>query len=69
MLSFVWLFSFLTNKKKKKKNAVLQPRTGPFRELVGFKDKANDLSFEAQDFKMCSRGCPQGQGRPRGLHL
>ena len=27
--------------------------------------KVKDLPFEAQDFKMCSRG----QGRPRRLHL
>ena len=30
-----------------------------------------DLTFEAKakDFKMCPRGRPRGQGRPRGLHL
>ena len=29
------------------------------------------LGFEAKakDFKMCPRGRPRGQGRPRGLHL
>ena len=33
--------------------------------------KAKDLTFEAKakDFKMCPRGRPRGQGRPRGLHL
>ena len=31
--------------------------------------KAKDLTFEAKDFKMCLRGRPRGQGRPRGLHL
>ena len=31
--------------------------------------EAKDLTFEAKDFKMCSRGCPRGQGRPRGLYL
>ena len=25
--------------------------------------------FEVKDFKMCPRGRPRGQGRPRGLHL
>ena len=25
--------------------------------------------LEAKDFKMCPRGRPRGQGRPRGLHL
>ena len=32
---------------------------------------AKDLTFEvkAKDFKMCPRGRPRGQGRPRGLHL
>ena len=33
-----------------------RPRTG------GFEAKAKDL-------KMCPRGRPRGQGRPRGLHL
>ena len=65
MLSFVRLFSFLTNQK----NAVLEPRTVRFRELVGFEAKAKDLSFEAKNFKMCPRGRPGGQGRPQGLHL
>ena len=27
------------------------------------------LRGQGQDFKMCPRGCPRGQGRPRGLHL
>ena len=31
--------------------------------------KAKDLSFKAKDFKMCPRGRPRCQGRPRGLHL
>ena len=33
--------------------------------------EAKDLTFEAKakDFKMCPRGRPRGQGRPRGLHL
>ena len=35
-----------------------RPRTG------GFEAKAM-----AKDFKMCPRGRPRGQGRPRGLHL
>ena len=47
---------FLTNQK----SAVLEPRSGYFRGLVGFK---------AKDFIMCPRGRPQGQERPRGLHL
>ena len=52
-----------------KNNAVLEPRKGHFRGLVGFEAKAKDLSFEAKtkakDFKMC----PRGQKRPRGPHL
>ena len=37
----------------------------------GLEAKAKDLTFEAKakDFKMCPRGRPRGQGRPRGLHL
>ena len=33
--------------------------------------RTKDLTFEtkAKDFKMCPRGRPRGQGRPRGLHL
>ena len=35
--------------------------------------EAKDLTFEAKakakDFKICPRGRPRGQGRPRGLHL
>ena len=52
MLSFVWLFSFLTNQKN---NAVLELRTEDFQELVGFEAKTKDLSCEAKtkDFKMC----------------
>ena len=42
-----------------KNNAVLEPRIGHFRGLVGFEAKAKDLSFEAKNFKMC----------PRELHL
>ena len=41
-----------------KNNAVLEPRTGHFRGVVGFEAKA-------KDFKMC----PRGHERPRGLHL
>ena len=35
------------------------------------KAKAKDLTFEAKakDFKICPRGRPRGQGRPRRLHL
>ena len=56
------LVIFLFNESKN--NAVLDPRTGHFRGLVGFEAKdltfeAKDLSFKAKDFKMC----------PRGLHL
>ena len=37
----------------------------------GLEAKAKDLTFEAKakDIKMCPRGRPRGQGRPRGLHL
>ena len=43
-----------------KNTAVLGPRTGQFSRTSG---------LEAKDFKMCPRGRPRGQGRPRGLHL
>ena len=43
-----------------KNTAVLEPRTGQFSRTWG---------LEAKDFKMCPRGRPRGQGRPRGLHL
>ena len=35
----------------------------------GLEAKAKDLTFEAKNFKMCPRGHPRGQGRPRGLNL
>ena len=35
----------------------------------GLEAKAKDLTFEAKDFKICPRGRPRGQERPRGLHL
>ena len=71
---FLCLVIFLFNRSKN--NAVLEPRKGNFRGLVGWRNgllislvmaKAKDLSFEAnaKDFKMC----PRGQGRPQGLHL
>ena len=44
-----------------KNSAVLEPRTWGL--------EAKDLTFEAKDFKMCPRGRPRGQGRPRRLHL
>ena len=52
-----------------KNTAVLEPRTGQFWRTWGLEAKAKDLTFEAKDFKMCPRGRPRGQGRPRGLHL
>ena len=56
-----------------KNSAVLEPRTGQFSRTSGLeaKAKAKDLTFEAKakDFKICPRGRPRGQGRPRGLHL
>ena len=54
-----------------KNTAVLEPRTGQFLRTWGLEAKAKDLTFEAKakDFKMCPRGRPRGQGRPRGLHL
>ena len=60
MLSFAWFFLF----DQAKNNAVLEPRKGHFRGLVGFEAKAKDLSFEAKakDLKMCPRGLPRGQG-------
>ena len=45
-----------------KNTAVLEPRTGQFSRTWG-------LEAKAKDFKMCPRGRPRGQGRPRGLHL
>ena len=43
----------------------------PYHACLGFEAKAKDLSFEAKakDFKMCPRGRPRCQERPRGLHL
>ena len=54
-----------------KNSAVLDPRTGQFSRTWGLEAKAKDLIFEAKakDFKICPRGRPRGQGRPRGLHL
>ena len=56
-----------------KNSAVLEPRTGQFSRTWGLEAKAKDLTFEAKakakDFKICPRGRPRGQGRPRGLHL
>ena len=56
-----------------KNSAVLEPRTGQFSRTWDLeakaKAKAKDLTFEAKDFKICPRGRPRGQGRPRGLHL
>ena len=52
-----------------KNSAVLEPRTGQFSRTWGLEAKAKDLTFEVKDFKMCPRGRPRGQGRPRGLHL
>ena len=41
--------------------------------LLGFEANAKNLSYEAKakakDFKLCSRGRPRGQERPRGHHL
>ena len=45
-----------------KNSAVLEPRTGQFSRTSG-------LEAKAKDFKICPRGRPRGQGRPRGLHL
>ena len=54
-----------------KNTAVLEPRTGQFSRTWGLEVKAKNLTFKAKakDFKMCLRGRPRGQGRPRGLHL
>ena len=43
-----------------KNSAVLEPRTGQF---------SRTWDLEAKECKMCPRGRPRGQGRPRGLHL
>ena len=44
---------------------------GNFRGLEGSRPRPRTWGFEAKakDFKMCPRGRPRGQGRPRGLHL
>ena len=47
-----------------KNSAALEPRTGQFSRTWDFEAKA-----KGKDFKMCPRGRPRGQGRPRGLHL
>ena len=54
-----------------KNSAVLEPRTDQFSRTWGLEAKAKDLTFKAKakDFKICPRGRPRGQGRPRGLHL
>ena len=50
-----------------KNRAVLEPKTGQFSRIWGFEAKVKDLTFKAKvkSFEMC----PQGQGRPRGLHF
>ena len=50
MLSFVWNFLFYQSKN----NAVLGPRTGHCRGLVGFEANAKNLSFEAKDLENVS---------------
>ena len=44
---------------------------GNFRGLEASRQRPRTWGFEAKDkdFKMCPRGRPWGQGRPRGLHL
>ena len=54
------LWRFPTKFQRFKNSAVLEPRTGQFSRTWG---------FEAEDFKMCPRGRPRDQGRPRGLHF
>ena len=71
---FLKNFSSAPQKFNNSKNtAVLEPRTGQFSRTRGLEAKAKDLTFEAKpkakDFKICPRGRPRGQGRPRGLHL
>ena len=51
---------FQQNFNSSKNSAVLEPRTGQFLRTCG---------FEAKDFKMCHRGRPRSEGRPRKLHL
>ena len=57
------------NFNKSKNSAILEPRTGQFSRTWGLEAKAKDLTLEAKDFKMCTRGRPRGPGHPRGLHL
>ena len=75
---FTKIFQAISTKKRFPKNfstapqnfnfpkisAVLEPRTGQFSRTWGLEAKA-----KANDFKICPRGRPRGQGRPRGLHL
>ena len=75
---FTKIFQAISTKKRFPKNfstapqnfnfpinsAVLEPRTGQFSTTSGLEAKA-----KAKDFKICPRGRPRGQGRPRGLHL
>ena len=55
MLSFVVFFN------QSKNNAVLKPRTGHLRGLVGFEAKAKDFSFEAKAKYL--KMSPQGRSR------
>ena len=50
---------FQQNFKGSKTSAVLEPKTRQFSRTWGFEAKA-------KDFKMCPRGRPRSQGRPRG---
>ena len=58
---------FQQNFNDSKNGAVFEPRTGQFSRTWSFVSK--DVTFEAKDFKICPWECPQGQGRPWGLHL
>ena len=54
MLSFCFVFFFLTNQK-------IMLSSGRGQGIVGFEAKAKNLRFEAKDFKMCPRGLKMGQ--------
>ena len=55
--------------KKKKRSSQKFFKRSPQKNVIQKSLEAKDLTFEAKDFKMCPRGRPRGQGRPRGLHL
>ena len=60
---------FQQNFNGSKTSAVLEPRTGQFSRTLASRPRTWGFQAKAKDFKMCPRGRPRGQGRPRGFHL